>query len=124
MNRLFTNPLFTAQNCLISTRVPKGYAQNAYLKKKLSDYYFSRLIPDFYYESKFAWKYSPYVITSRLLYSTVGFFIMYKLCFSRKMSKEIKETKKYKFNIFTKPYLSYEEKVILKEKSNKKKIII
>ena len=123
MNKYFTNPIFNMHNCLLSGKVPEGYAQNAYLRKKISDYYFSKLIPDFFYESKFTWKYSSYVISSRLMFTFIGGYLLYKLCFMRTLKKETDIEKKYNFNMFTKGYLRYEEALIKSEKKQKHIII-
>lgn len=123
MNKYFTNPIFNMHNCLLTGKVPEGYAQNAYLRKKISDYYFSRLIPDFFYESKLPWKYSPYVVTSRLMFTFIGGYLLYRFYFIRPLKKETHFEKKYNFNIFTKGYLRYEEALIKSEKQ-KKSIII
>ncbi len=123
MNKYFTNPIFNVHNCLLSGKVPEGYAQNAFLKKKISDYYFSKLIPDFFYESKASWKYSPYVVTSRLMFTFLGGYILYKLYFVRALNKETHCEKKYNYNMFTKGYLRYEEALIKNEKKQKHIII-
>jgi hypothetical protein len=111
------------QNFIKNKFVPNGYAENNYIKKKLSDFYLSKILPDFYYESKYTWKYSPYVITSRYIYTSIGFFVLYKV-YKNHFKKEIKKEKTFNFGIYTKDYLNYEKSEIIKEKEENKKLII
>ena len=123
MNKIFTNPLFTFHNCILMKARPSGFAKDAFLRKKISDYYFSRLLPDFYYESKLGWNYSPYVVSSRILYTTLGFMTIYYFVFYRNIKSEVNNSKKYNFNVFTGPYLRYERALLESEKNNSKKMI-
>ena len=96
--------------------------QNPILAKKLSDYHFSRIIPNFYLDIPYKWKYSPYIYSSRLMFTFIGGYILYRLYYLGSVKKDTNTVKKYHFNIYTKPYIKYENALIKSEK-NQSKII-
>ena len=122
MNKYFGNTIFNLQNCLTCYVRPKGFAKDHYLKKKLSDYYFSRLLPNFYYDTGIRYSYAPHVIKSRILYTTVGFILMSWIMYCKYLKSQRNHTKKYNFNLVTKPYIEYERNALRAEKKNLEKI--
>lgn len=97
--------------------------KNHVLRKKTSDFVITRLIPDFYAEIPYKWKYSPYSFTSRVTYSIIAGYIIYRISLSR-FSEDTNSVKKYSFNIFSKAYLDYEAAMIKKEKISGNRILL
>lgn len=122
MNRYFTNPIFTIHNFPLRFLRPLNYANEHFLRKKLTDYYYSRIIPDFYYESKLNWKNSPYIQSSRYLISLLATFFFYYFFFKRGLRQNLEKTKKYKFDFYSKSFVEYERQMILSNKNSHKKM--
>lgn len=122
MNRYFTNPIFSVHNYVLPVFRPLNFANEPYLRKKLSDYYFSRLIPDFYYESKLNWKYSPYVLSSRILVTIASFMTFYYLIYYRSVKNDKTKVKKYKWALYAQPFIKYEKAILENEKKNSVKL--
>lgn len=98
----------------------KNNILNPVIIKKLSDYHFSRIVPSFYIELPYNWKYSPYVYSSRIMYTLIGSYIIYRLFFVKCIGVESNTIKKYHYNIYTKPYINYEKALIESEKKKDK----
>ena len=124
MNRYFTNPIYNLHNYVLPYFRPYNYVNDPFLRKKLSDFYFSKLIPDFYGETSLKWNYSPYVISSRVTFS-VFLTLVYYFCFFKCRNKgELEKNKKYRFDFYIKPFLEYEKAHLIKEKKNGIKLFL
>lgn len=102
---------------------PANFANEPYLRKKLFDYYLSKLIPDFYFESRLSFKYAPINVTNRYSITTLLVFALYGFnyaCFKN----QSQDVKKYNFNSYSKSFLAYERELIKAEKKNPNKIIL
>lgn len=123
MNRYFTNPIFNLHNFPLRFLRPMNYVNEPFLRKKLSDYYYSRLLPDFFYESRLNWKNSPYIQSSRYMITFLAAFFFYCYFVKRGLRNNLETTKKYRFDFYSKSFIEYEKQLILSEKNNHKKLV-
>ncbi len=109
---------------LMNNLYDKNRVQDAFLRKKLSDYYATKLIPDFFYHAPLKSNYYPTMVAARVTI-TLGFFAVFS-CFMyrRNLSKNSENTKKYSFRLFAKRDLELEKDLLMNEKLSKRKIIL
>jgi len=98
--------------------------KDSFITKKVSDYYFSRLIPDFFYHTPLANNYYPTIVAARVTISATFLVLFSWYVYRKNLSQDEENPKKYNFNFFTKRYIEYERELLLFEKSRKNKIII
>ena len=123
MNSFFNNFIFNLHEKFAPLITTKNYTQDPFLLKKLSDYYVTRLIPNFFIESKFKWQYSPHILSSRVLFSGFVLTVLYDVYFKMGI-KEVsnKESLKYNFNLYDKNFIKYERQLLRKLKQSEEKI--
>jgi hypothetical protein len=99
--------------------------QDPFLKKKLSDYYMSRImIPDFFYHTPLSNNYYPTIVATRVTLSLTFLFLFSYLIYRSKLSNHREKSKKYSFGLFSKRFVNLEKNLLLEEKSNGRKIIL
>lgn len=109
---------------LLKTLYNPNKVQDPFIVKKLSDYYMSRLIPDFFYHTPLANNYYPTIFATRVTLSLAFFLVFSYITYRRKLSHYRDDSKKYSFGLYTKKYLDIEKEMILNEKNGKRKIIL
>ena len=125
MNRNLSGIIDFLDSKIISLFHSKIYAQNFFLKKKLSDFYFSRLIPDFFYVIPFSNNYLPTMMAAKTTISTICFLAFAFFSYQRNFKHLRDKTYKYQFNLYTSRFCTNVEKELLKaDKLAKRKIIL
>ncbi len=109
---------------LISNMYPKQRVRDAFILKKLSDYYFSKLIPDFFYHTPLSSNYYPTIVATRVTLSLTFLFSFSYFMYKTSLAKHKEDSKKYSFSLMSRKYLDFERETILHEKNTKKKIMI
>ena len=89
-----------------------------------SDYYVSRMLPDFFYVAPHRSSYYSTMVAARVTISTLFLMAGLALLYSRNIKPNQDNQKKYKFNFFSQRYLNYEKELILFEKYAKDKYIM
>jgi hypothetical protein len=91
---------------------------------KFSDYYISRMLPDFFYVAPHRSSYNSTMIAARVSISTLFFMVGLAHLYLRNIKPNVDHQKKYKFNLFSQRYLNYEKELIIFEKYAKDKYIM
>ncbi len=88
----------------------------------LSDYYYSKLIPNFFVQVNYKSNYTPTIIAARVTLSTAFFaYLLYRTL--NKFADRKEKTKKYSNNIYSKYYINNEIKALKDEKTKGNKIL-
>jgi len=124
MNESYFNGKFDNLHGTLLKRVFHPNLKDSFITKKVSDYYFSRLIPDFFYHTPLANNYYPTIVAARVTISSTFLVLFSWYVYRKNLSQDEENPKKYNFNFFTKRYIEYERELLLFEKSRKNKIII
>ena len=100
------------------------HVPDAFINKKLSDYYLSKLIPNFFYHTPLNGNYYPTVIAARVTLSLTFLFTYAFYRYRKSLARDQQISKKYPFTLVSSQFIEYEKETILTEKATNKKIII
>lgn len=95
-----------------------------FIKKKVSDYHLSKLIPNFFYHTPLNNNYYPTIVAARVTLSLTFLFAFAYYRYKRSLAKDRDLSKKYPFTLVSRQFIEYEKETILNEKLSNKKIII
>jgi hypothetical protein len=124
MNESYFNGKFDNFHATAIKKLFHPNLKDAYITKKVSDYYFSKLIPDFFYHTPLSNNYYPTIVATRVTISFSFLILFSYYIYTRDLSNDKENPKKYSFNYFSRRYLEYEKELLLFEKSRKNKIIL
>jgi hypothetical protein len=99
--------------------------KDPFIMKKLTDYYFSNLLPNFFYHTPLPNNYYPTIVAARITISLGFLFLFGRYIYKRRFVKtgENGKAHKYGLDIYSKKFINYEKELILFEKTIKEKII-
>ena len=124
MNESYFNGKFDNLHATFIKRIFHRNLKDSFITKKVTDFYMSKLIPDFFYHTPLSTNYYPSIVAIRVTFSFTFLVVFSCYIYRRYLSNERENPKKYGFNYFSRRYLEFEKELLLFEKSRKNKILL